>query len=230
MSNSTPFCQLDKLICEYEEDTKTIRADKLIILNYPKLFVMSSASLFEHYIKNSINDFIISPSSPISRTYPNLHILLQRRSNKPITDNIFAKLEGYENNGVETLNADPFFNLFGGQAFKNNVENNFNTERSNHANEINTIITGLQSLIGQDNRYDLDYAKNSDIKDRLTQCTFDISEKAFLSLKLRRNRVAHNFISGLSDSFEDVRNFYYDARLYVAALQTTLENLTSKPT
>ena len=40
----------------------------------------------------------------------------------------------------------------------------------------------------------------------------------------------HNYIYGLSDSFEDVRNFYYDAVLYVIGLENALVNLTQQPT
>lgn len=228
MSNS-PYHKLDKLISEYEEDARTIRSDKLIMLNYPKVFIMSVACSFEHQLKINIKDFIDFPQSPIQGTYPNIFRLLNHNPNKPITDKIYAKLEGYENNGVETLDANKFYYLFGGQPFVNNVETNFNIERSKRIGEIDSIITGLQSLLGQDDRYDIDYAKNGDIKDRLVQCTFDMSEKAFLSLKIRRNRVAHDYINGSSDSFEDIRNFYYDAVLYIIALETTLVSLTNKP-
>ena len=49
MSNSH-YQEIDKLIREYEEDSKLIRPDKLIIINYPKVLTMSIASSFEYYL------------------------------------------------------------------------------------------------------------------------------------------------------------------------------------
>lgn len=116
---------------------------------------------------------------------------------------MFAKFLAYEDNGVEILNAEPFYNLLGGQTFKNNIAGVFNIERLAKIENVDNIIEGLSPLIGHGDQL------------------------AFFNLKMRRNRVAHNYISGLSDSFEDVRNFYYDALLYIVALENTLDSLTN---
>lgn len=140
---------------------------------------------------------------PIQGTFPILYTLSQNNPNKPISDKMFAKFLAYEDNGVEILNAEPFYNLLGGQTFKNNIAGVFNIERLAKIENVDNIIEGLSPLIGHGDQL------------------------AFLNLKMHRNRVAHNYISGLSDSFEDVRNFYYDALLYIVALENTLDSLTN---
>lgn len=51
------------------------------------------------------------------------------------------------------------------------------------------------------------------------------AEKAYLSIKLRRNRVTHDYINGLSDTFADIRKFYNIAVIYVVSLQTAIQDL-----
>ena len=228
--NDLRYRELERLIEEYEEDAKLIRAEKMIMLNYPKLFIMSVASLFEHRIKLLLTDFLQYPVGSIPILYPNIHQLSQTRRNKSMEDKIFAKLEGYEDNGIPVLNANKFYNLFGGQVFRETIKCNYELEKSNRIQKEEGLISGIAILLEQNSQYERDYAKHNDIKERLEQCTFDNAEQAYLTLKLKRNRVAHNYIYGLSDSFEDVRNFYYDAVLYVIGLENTLVNLTQQPT
>ena len=57
--------------------------------------------------------------------------------------------------------------------------------------------------------------------------SFDDAEKAFLSLKLRRNRVAHDYINGMTDTFVDIQNFYDIAVIYVVSLEAAIEELTN---
>ena len=46
------YVELDKLIKEYEEDSRTIRSERMVMKNYPKVLTMSVASSFEYNIKN----------------------------------------------------------------------------------------------------------------------------------------------------------------------------------
>ena len=82
-------------------------------------------------------------------------------------------------------------------------------------------------LCGTDDKYDLDYAKQCDLKIELDRCSFDDAESAFLNLKLRRNRVAHDYIHGLSDTFEDILKFYNLAVIYAIAIEEAIKNLTA---
>lgn len=224
MSNSQ-YTELDKLIKEYEEDFQTIRAERLVMKNYPKVLVMSAASKFEFQLKKRCQDFIGNPKIPINPNYPNIMSL---RGKKPIVDQMFAKLEGYnDTNGVEQLNAEKFYDLFGGQTFKAIVKTNFTAELNVKLQDICKRIDGLYTLIGQDDKYAFEYAKQCDLKDELQRCSFDDAENAYLSLKLKRNRVAHDYINGLSDTFEDLQKFYNKAVIYVMALEETIDSLTA---
>lgn len=145
-------------------------------------------------------------------------------------DKIFAKLEGYENGGIQVLNANPFYDLFGGQVFIDSVKQYFEEERLRRIEKEVKLINGIYALLEQSRQYDEDYAKHSDIKERLQQCTFDIAQNAYLTLKFKRNRVAHDYVNGLTDSFEDIRNFYYDAVIFVIGLEKAIIGLTNQPT
>lgn len=61
MSNSR-YAELDKLIKEYEQDSQTIRSERMVMKNYPKVLLMSAASSFEYNIKNRCQDFMIIPN------------------------------------------------------------------------------------------------------------------------------------------------------------------------
>ena len=223
MSNSQ-YDELDKLIKEYEEDFHTIRGERLIMKNYPKVLTMTAASLFERQIKNRCQEFLDNPRLPINPNYPNV---LSLHGRKPVVDQMFATLEGYnDGNGVEHLDAEKFYDLFGGQPFKTALELKFTSERDSHLDSISNRITALQSLLGEEEKYDYDYAKQCDLKDELERCSFCDGETAYLSLKLRRNRVAHDYINGLSDTFSDIQKFYNKAVIYVIALEECIQSLT----
>lgn len=228
MSNSH-YQELDKLIQEYEDDKKSYHPDKLIIKNYPKLFVMSVASTFEYYIKDRIKDFVASPANPINTTYPQIDSLFAYKPRTPMSDKMYSKFIASDRDGIERLDAGEFYALFGGASFKGLVTTKFEEERTRRRSQAEGMLNSLSALIGTDDKFDLDYAKYSDIKERLDLCTFEKAEIAFLSLKLRRNKVAHNYLNGLSDSFEDVRNFYYDAISYVIALEESILSMTASP-
>jgi hypothetical protein len=227
MSNS-PYHQLDKLIDEYEEDSRTIKTDKLIMINYPKVYVMTIASTFERQIKQRCQDFIDFPLVPLT-SYPAINSLIQNCAgqNKPVTDGMFGKFHTIDRNtSTINLDANKFYDLFGGVGFKNNVETIFNSEVAARLAKYQSIVDGLLPLINSGEQYEREYAKNTDIRDRLGNCTFASAEDAFLNLKLRRNKVAHDYINGLSDSFENIRDFYLDAVVYVIALEKAIMGIT----
>ena len=144
-----------------------------------------------------------------------------------MVDQMFAKLEGYDDNGVEHLCAEEFYYLFGGRSFKNSLQNIFTSEKERIINNIIQRISILEPLIEQDEKYVVDYIKFDDLKNELNNCRMEDAERAYLSLKLRRNRVAHDYINGLSDTFADIRKFYNIAVVYVVSLQKAIQELTS---
>lgn len=53
------YGDIEKLIKEYEEDFNTIRQERIVMRNYPKVLVMSAASFFECQIKKSVKLLLI---------------------------------------------------------------------------------------------------------------------------------------------------------------------------
>ena len=218
------YSTLDKIIEEYETDRTVLKPGRTIIEQYPKIFVMSIVSSFEVKIKELIKNIITNPSIPLA-TLPVWHVLIASRADKQV-DNIYGKLQAYDDisSGSSVIDALPFYSLFGGNVFKQEVINNFNTERARQLNVLNDIVKPLEKLIETTSLYDDEYTKQEERREHINNGNFQTAELAFLSLKLRRNRVAHNYLFGLSDSFEDVRNFYYEAVIYVTALEQALKD------
>lgn len=220
--NHVQYAELEKLIKEYEEDSINLRSERLVMKNYPKVLTMSAASSFERNIKNSCQDFLDNPKHPIITTYPNIQRLLN--SNRPAVDLMFAQLRTL-NNSVECLDASRFYDLFGGATFESNVRSLFSTELSNKISEIEEVVNQLVGLVDLNDAYALDYVNKTDLLDQLKNASFEDAESAYLSLKLRRNRVAHDYINGLSDTFEDIKKFYNLAILYIIALENSIRDL-----
>lgn len=84
--------------------------------------------------------------------------------------------------------------------------------------------------MGKGTQYDYAYAKQCDLRTQIAICSFENAEKAYLNMKLRRNRVAHDYLNGLSDTFEDIQKFYYVAVIYVVALEESIGALTISDT
>lgn len=222
------YSELETLIKEYEEDIQTIRAERLIMRNYAKVFTLSAASMFERYIKDKCNSFLTDPKLPLESNYPEIIDLRKKNKSKPLVDKMFAKLEGYiTNNGLEHLSAEQFYNLFGGSSFEARVAHHYNIILDSQINTLNQRIDGLNLLIETDSKYESDYSRNCEVREILESGSFKDAEVAYLSIKLRRNRVAHDYIDGLSDTFVDIKSFYNIAVLYVIALETAIEELTA---
>lgn len=228
---SSRYSELEKLIKEHDEDQRTINQSRIIMINFPKVFTMSSASLFEFNIKKKCQKFIDSPKFPILTQYPKIQKLIDNKKNKkPIVDQLFAKLEGYDDDGVETLNAEKFYDFFGGKTFKDIVESKFTELIKSEVSYLNGKIKSLSYLVGQDEKYDLDYTIQTELMEEIRNRNFDDAEKAYLKLKLRRNRVAHDYMNGLSDTFADLQKFYNIAVLYVMALEDAITSITNDST
>ena len=75
-------------------------------------------------------------------------------------------------------------------------------------------------------KYGADYIRQCEVKEELEGCSFDDAEKSYLRLKLRRNRLSHDYIGGISDTFMDLQRFYNKAVVYVMALENSIMELT----
>lgn len=218
------YPSLKKFIDEYQL-IKTLSSNLEIFTYYPQLFVIAVVSLFEKEIKEKCNNVITNPAQSLS-AMPQLRNLVRSHPND-ILAKIYGKLFAQEDAGIPNLSANGFYDLFGGAPFKNNVENQFSSIQSIETIAYYNITNNLYNLIGVDDKYDEAYSENDDIYNRLNNNNFTNAETAFLKLKLRRNKTAHDFLSGTSDSFEDIRNMYYDSVLYVVALKNALSNLSA---
>ena len=220
--NNSHYAELDKLIREYEEDSRTIRSEKMVMKNYPKVLLMSAASSFEYNIKNRCQDFYENPKLPITENYPKIAAITQN----PIVDQMYKKMQTRKK-GVEHLSAEGFYKFFNGMVFKTRVKMIFDEKLQQRIQNIEEQINHLVPLLDTNEQYDLAYAKSCDLKDVYERCSFDDAEKAFLSLKLRRNKLAHDYINGLTDTFVDIQKFYDIAVIYVISLELAIEELTN---
>jgi hypothetical protein len=224
----SPYADLDKLIDEYEDDNRTLRPEKFIMLNYPKLFIMSVASLFENQIKRNCDDFIDHPLIPLSIHYPYINNLSSNFLSK--SEMIYRTFYTKDNNtGEMHLDASKFYELFNGNSFKSKVKTQFQSELIIRSSYFSKQIDSLTNLlgVGTDNqKYERDYAKFCDYQDRISNCTFESAEESFLSIKYKRNMVAHDYINGTSDTFEDIRNLYLLASVYMVSLSKSIQALT----
>lgn len=226
------YQDIDRLIEEYNEDNNNIRINRLVMINYPKVLVMSVASSFERRIKNSCSN-CINKQKNTPNSYPLITKLVnnsKKNKYKTPADQMFAKLVGSNkySNGKPNMDATGFYALFGGFNFRASVEIIYNNEKSKFISRLDELITRLDSLIhinSNNQKYYLDYVGYKELKDDLNKCSFDESEKSYLLLKLKRNNVAHDYIYGLSDSFEDLVHLYYKAVLYVVSLEAAIDNI-----
>lgn len=216
------YAELDKLIKEYEEDSNTLRAERLVMKNYPKVLTMSAASSFERNIKNACQDFYDNPKLAIATHYPLIHAL-----RSPVVDQMYKKFKT-ENprTKIEELIANDFYDLFGGNVFKSSVIAIFNAEKTKKISDTQSIVDKLETLFDVNDSFALDYVAADEILEQLKNASFENAEQAFLSLKLRRNRVAHDYIHGLSDTFDDIRKFYNLAVLYAISIEEAIKDLT----
>ena len=141
-------------------------------------------------------------------------------------DTIFGRFVASNRFGIERLDATEFYRLFGGDSFKSIVKERFNELRDRQKTHANEQATRMGDLIATGYWQNEDsYAILIDMVDQLDRCTFDRAELAYLNIKLRRNKVAHNYMTELLDSFNDLRMFYYGASLYIVAVYEALSEL-----
>lgn len=218
------YPKFKKIINEFEQDQKQFSSDKEIISYFPQIFLLAIVSTFEKEIKEKCANIITHPAISLT-PFVRLNQICSTTSN--YSDKIYSNFKAYEQNGILTLNANDFYSLFGGVTFRTDVETNFFSERQQQINDYRNLVEMLLPLIEKDDKYDDSYIENDDICNIFNSLNFCDAERAFLELKFRRNKVAHNFLTGISDSFEDIRLLYYKSVLYVVAVKRSLSNLST---
>lgn len=219
------FPAIERVIIGYDKENKVYNSNSISIENYPKVLTLCSASVFEKTIKDRVRLFLSHPASPIATTYPQI-ARIPPRSSKPVEDAIFGGFVASNRSGVENLDATRFYGLFGGASFKKSIETKFIELRDKQKKHADEQVSKMADLIATGYCQNEDsYAILIDMVEQLDRCTFDRAESAYLNIKLRRNKVAHNYMTELLDSFNDLRVFYYGASLYIAAVYEALSEL-----
>jgi len=218
--------RLENLISQYDEDSQIIKADRLIMEHYPKVFLLSAASSFEQGIKRQLSRYY---SHNLATLSPCLQQIANRQTNKPFQDKLFAKLKAYSNtsSGLETLDAQDFFNCFSNENLEQVVMRFFQNILAQSKNNLMSTIDSYKRLLSAtpDDSLITLKLKNEEIFDIWKSTTYDSSKESYLALKLRRNKIAHEYFA-VSDTFNDIRKFYYQSFFFVLALEQGILSLS----
>ena len=144
-----------------------------------------------------------------------------------MVDKMFAKFETYMDNGSEHLYAENFYNLFNGALFKTSVQTHFIRILQQQKAKISAMLTPLEDLVDQDEeKYGDEYINYDDLLDKYNNLSFSNAETSYLRLKYKRNLLAHDYLNGILDTFEDIKSLYSSALIYVLSVQAAIEDLT----
>lgn len=221
--NKTYYPNFKILIDEIEHNKALLSSNNIVGSYYPHIFLLSVVSTFEKEIKKKFENILSNPIANLN--LPGFFRLVSLNPTYSL-ENLYKKFQARDDNGVIKLNAQGFYALFGGQPFQTLVSTTFQSIKQIQIKDFKSKIDQLKPLLGTDDQTDRIYLYNDEICKRLLNLTFHNAETAFLQLKLKRNKVAHNFLTGISDSFEDIRDLYYDAVLYVVSIKEELSKFS----
>lgn len=221
------FPKIKNVIDEFEDDNKILRADREIILLYPRIFTLLVVSTYEQKIKENCGNIVKAPSVPMQQ-FPCLQKFVRDNPNNYV-NKMYSKIESYMNaDGNDVLNATNFYNLFGGTLFSSKLNDYYDELKKSEVAEYKNHIDSLWGAIGNDDRIDNIYLQLDEIYQRLLSSNFRKSERAFLLLRKKRNLIAHDFLVQFLDSFSDICALFYDSSLYVVALNKALSDLSTE--
>jgi len=219
----SPYNEIESIISDYDLLKQYFMPNSAVMHEFPKMLLMSIVSLFEVRLKTQLSQIITKVDSGSLTTLPNISVL---RYDQRTSDFLYRKFYTFNMRlQREELTAQPFYNVFGGQAFINVVRTDFNNKRSDELIALDNEINKLLDLAIGNPKYEAPWIEKVDEKDTLTNLNFEEAERSFLSLKLRRNRLAHDYINGLSDTFEDINLFYRKSQIYVSVICDYLSSM-----
>lgn len=175
---------------------------------FPKILLISVASLFENEIKQTYNKFTMHPmitgcKASAGTVYKKFH-----------TEPLFS-----------TINFDNYFTRPSFD-FKSTVEQHFNQLKVSEVLCIDTTHSQLKAVHNPPEETSKQIVEYEGHSHRLNNLRFDDAWTTFLELKSLRNKIAHDFTAALSHTFDDITLKYYNALLYVKAVQNTLKSIT----
>jgi len=203
LSNISAFNAINNLIEEYCNDKANLNPNKLIMQYYHRMFTLLVASTFESSVKDSIDVFI---NNSLNK-YPSIQI--------HSSDKLYKKFYTDPN-----LDANPFYDMFCGIDFKNQLTTTFNSNLASHKEVIKLRIQGFSNI-------NVPCEELETVNLILDEINFDEAETAFLKLKYNRNKVAHNFLTNSfsNTTFNDIKEYYYKSMYYVESLVNLMKFL-----
>ena len=149
----------------------------------------------------------------------------------PLGGNAYKKFDSKPSVGSSPVySAQKFYDLFG-STFKSIVENEFNTLYNNYKNKVvaeERYIKHSYDIDPQDQNKEDEYEEYLVLEEILDSLTFFIAEQHLMMIKNQRNRVAHNFVDDYDLSVDELRQYYYRARLYVKAIENVFISQTTQ--
>ena len=88
-------------------------------------------------------------------------------------------------------------------------------------------ITHNYNTDPQNPNYEDEYEDFLVINEVLNNLTFNNAEQHLMKIKNERNSVAHNFVDSFLTSVYDLREYYYNAMIYVKAIENVFKSQTS---
>lgn len=216
------YDEIENIIRDYYKLKPHFNPNSAIMDEFPKMLLMSIVCQFEVHIKTQLSQIITKVDSGTLTSLPNISMLGNTKRN---SDYLYGGFYTFNKRlQIEELSSQRFYSFFGGHAFEDAVKNKFIDKRNNEQIDLEDEINMLYDLASKNSEYEEKWIEKVDEKDTLINLNFEESERSFLCLKLRRNRLAHDYINGLSDTFEGINLFYRKAQVYVLALHDCLSN------
>ena len=226
--NDPFYPEIKAIFSDYNSVKRQLYNRTLIMTNYPKVIAMTIGSFFENIVSKRIDDFLTHPISTPTITIPSI-TGTTGPDGFTAGGNAYKKFDSTPSVGPSPVyNAQRFYNLFG-STFKNKVENEFNRLYNNYQNSIvaeEPYITHSYNADPQDPHKEDEFEEYLLLDEALDSLNFFTAEQHLMMIKNQRNRVAHNFADDYDLSVDELRQYYYRARIYVKALEIVFESQT----
>lgn len=226
--NDPFYPEIKAVFSDYNSVKRQLYNRNLIMTNYPKVIAMTIGSYFENIVSKRIDDFLTSPISTPAITIPSI-TGTTGPDGFTAGGNAYKKFDSTPSVGPSPVyNAQRFYDLFG-SSFKNMVENEFNNLYNNYKNIVTAeepYITHSYDTDPQDPNKEDEFEEYLLLEEALDSLTFFTAEQHLMMIKNQRNRVAHNFVDDYDLSVDELRQYYYRARLFVKALENVFISQT----
>ena len=218
-----PYNEIDSIISDYYILKSQFKPNSAVLNAFPKMLLMSIASLYEVRVTTQLSQIVSGVDSGAITTLPRISSLHNyKRTSEYLYSRFFTFNKSLQ---IEEFDAQPFYDLMGGHTFLTTLKTNFNAKRASKQTALEKEIDILLQLANENSDYEEKWIGKVDEKDKLTVLNFEESEHSFLGIKRRRNCLAHDYINGFSDTFQDIELLYRKSYIYVDTLFEGLMNI-----